>query len=454
MDRPSITVVGAGIVGLACARALQQAGFAITVVDRTGPCAGASFGNAAHIAIASIFPQSTPGIVGQSWRLLRDPNGPLVARPGYVLRHWPWFMRFLSLGRPDTVTRGTHIMNQLLSQAWTHWEPLLRDADAAHLVRKTGALHVFKSQTAMNKARGAYTERQRLGITCETLTAQQAMAMEPALTPNIGGAVHIPEMGLITDTHRLCMALFDRIAADGGQMLRQEVTAIRHDGVQTTEAFLPSNQVVLAAGAWSARFAKQLGVRIPVVSERGYHVMLPKTASPLHMPVLLIENKIALTPMQEGLRIASMAEFTLPDDRPDHARAAPVFQGLEQWIIGTDAPPQSRWVGPRPSTPDSRPIIGRSSLLPNVLLAYGHGHLGMTLAGLTASLVTSLATDGPPTIDMAWVSPARIPGRDLDGIAQHGGLNRLASCASDILAQRFTSGCQCRHLRRCLHCNS
>lgn len=411
MTQSSVTIIGAGIVGLVCAHKLQQQGFAVTIVDREGPCAGASFGNAAHIAIASIFPQSVPGIAGQSWRLLRDRHGPLIANPAYVLQRSPWFLKFLRLGNADAAARGTHVMSQLLSHAWEHWNPVLQDIGATHLMRQTGALHVFGSRQAMQNSQGAYFKRQQLGVECRVLGVEEAREMEPALTEHIAGAVHIPAMGHVTDTRQLCQALADRITANGGRLLRQQVTAIRNDGVQTTEAFLPSSQVVLAAGAWSSRFARELGVSVPVVSERGYHVQLPRSASALRTPVLLVENKVALTPMEDGLRMASVAEFTSPDAAPDHDRAAFVFQGLERWVSGADARPESRWVGPRPSTPDSRPIIGRSPAMPNVLLAYGHGHLGLSLGALTGSLIAALATGQAPPIDLSWLSPTRRLGK-------------------------------------------
>lgn len=405
--RGTVAILGAGLVGLACARALQRAGFQVTVVDRGGPGEGASFGNASHIATASVIPQATPGILRQTINLLRDPTGPLVARPGYVAKHLPWFLRFISNGNPATMKAGSLAMAAMIGKAWDSWLPVLDDINARHLVIQSGALHVFRSQAALDAAQGSYAFRRDLGVASERLNAEAARAMEPTLSPGIGGAMHVPSMGYVTDTLSLSLGLAARIEQDGGRIVKATATGLDAKGIQTQEGRIEADLVVLAAGAWSQAFAKQLGVHIPLVSERGYHVMLPRESSTLRMPLLLVERKVAVTPMEKGIRLASMAEFDVPDAKPDHDRAVPVLTGLDGWAKGLDAKPISRWVGPRPSVPDSRPVIGRAPGAPNVLLACGHGHLGLTLAALTGDAITALALGQPPEIDMEAVSPLR-----------------------------------------------
>jgi D-amino-acid dehydrogenase len=135
--------------------------------------------------------------------------------------------------------------------------------------------------------------------------------------------------------------------------------------------------------------------------------MLAPGSSPLRMPVRMVERKVALTPMAAGIRMASVAEFTHADAPADHVRAAPVFDGLERFVQGVDAEPVSKWVGPRPSVPDSRPILGTAPAAPHVLLAYGHGHLGVTLAALTGRIIADVASGRDPRVDMRAVAPLR-----------------------------------------------
>jgi glycine/D-amino acid oxidase-like deaminating enzyme len=400
-------ILGAGIVGLACGRALQRDGFRVTMLDRAGPGEGASFGNASQIATASVIPQATPGILGQTLRLLRDPRGPLVARPAYVARHLPWFLRFIAKGNGAAMRDGAEAMSALLGQAWPEWLPVLKDIGADHLVKRSGALHVFRSSQALAGARAMYDLRRELGVPSVELDAVGARALEPALSPAIAGAVHVPGMGYVTDTLALSRAFADQIQRDGGAVLRATGTGIDQRGVLTADGRLDADLVVVAAGAWSGPFMRQLGLRIPMVSERGYHLMYARDRSPLRMPLLLVERKTAVTPMEGGIRVASMAEFAEPDTAADHLRAEPVLTGLGDWLHGLDGEPTSRWVGPRPSIPDSRPVIGRAPGRHNVLLAFGHGHLGLTLAALTGRAIADLATDRKPAIDLGDVSPTR-----------------------------------------------
>jgi glycine/D-amino acid oxidase-like deaminating enzyme len=400
-------IVGAGVVGLNCARALQRDGFRVTVVDRGEPGQGASFGNAAQIATASVIPQATPGILKQTLRLLRDPHGPLVARPAYVARHLPWFLQFIANGDPIRMRSGAVAMAALIGQAWDAWRPVLDDVGATHLVERSGALHVFRSQQALVGARALYELRRELGVQSTELDGEAARAREPALSPDIAGAVHVPDMGVVKDPLELSRSLARAIERDGGTIVRALASRIDQRGVATSDGRIDADVVVLAAGAWSAKLASQLGVRIPLVSERGYHLMYGRNSSGVRMPLLLVERKVAVTPMSDGIRVASMAEFSAPDAPADHERAAPVLKGLGGWVQGLDGEPLSRWVGPRPSIPDSRPVIGRAPRCPNVLLAFGHGHLGLTLAAVTGRAIADLVGNRTPSIDLASVSPGR-----------------------------------------------
>ena len=411
------TILGAGVVGLACGLSLQRAGFDVTLIDRAGPGEGASAGNAGHMAIASIIPQSVPGILGQTLRLLRDPRGPLVARPGYVAANLPWFLRFLSLGSAARMEAGAVAMAAMMARVHESWAPLLAGAGAESLVSRTGALHVFRNapasrcvdsrDAAMRAVEPAYALRRRLGVECVGLDPAAARAREPALSEAIAGAVWLPGMGHVTDPLALSRRLAARIEVGGGRLLRAEAIGLDARGVTTAVGRVEGDLTVLAAGVWSRRFAAQLGVRVPLVAERGYHRMLDRAASPLRTPLLLMERKMAVTPMRDGVRLASIAEFAAPGAAPDHARVAPVFSGLGDWAEGLGAPPASEWMGARPVTPDSRPVIGRAPGAGNVILAFGHGHLGLTLAALTGQAVADLALGRPPGIDMEAVSPLR-----------------------------------------------
>ncbi len=404
-------ILGAGIVGLGCARALQRAGFDVTVVDRGPPGEAASLGNSGHLGTASVIPQATPGIWRQVPRMLLDRTSPLSVRPAYLAANLPWFLRFLANGQRKVAERGAEAMAALLGRVEASWAPLIEDAGAEGLVDpRAGLLHVFRSRAALEAASWAYELRRRLGIRAEELDGEAARAIEPLLAPDVEAAVWLPDVGIVRDPLGLSRAIATRIVARGGRFRRAEATGVDARGVLTRDGRLEADVVVIAAGAWSARFAAALGARVPLAAERGYHVMLGGSNAPVRTALLLAERRVTVTPMHGGLRLATMAEFAAPDATPDHDRAAAAFAGAEGWVPGLGGRVTSRWVGPRPSTPDSRPVIGRAPGAPNVLLAFGHGHLGMTLAALTGEVVANLALGQEAGIDLAPVSPTRFGG--------------------------------------------
>lgn len=227
------------------------------------------------------------------------------------------------------------------------------------------------------------------------------------MAPDVEAAVWLPDVGIVRDPLGLSRAIAARIEAEGGRTLRAVATGVDARGIATRDGRLDADVTVIAAGAWSARFAAALGARVPLAAERGYHVMLEGSNAPVRTALLLAERRVTVTPMRGGLRLATMAEFAAPDAPPITTAPPPPSAGAEAWVPGLGGRVASRWVGPRPSTPDSRPVIGRTPAAPNVLLAFGHGHLGMTLAALTGEVVADLARGRTPGIDLAPVSPTR-----------------------------------------------
>ena len=409
----SALVLGAGIVGVASALALQREGFAVMLLDRGRPGEACSLGNAGHLGTASVLPQAAPGIARTVPRLLRDRQGPLAVRWGYVARNLPWFVNFLRAGELRSAERTAEMMAVLLAQVGDAYAPLLRDAGAADLVTPSGLLHVFRTEAGLRGGRWGYELRRRLGIAVRDLGAEETRAMEPCLAGPIAGGVLLPDVATVRDplelTRRLA-ALFER---RGGTVMQAPAERVliengRARGVVTAAGDLVRADVVLlSAGAWSQRFAGALGVRVRVAAERGYHVMVQGSNAAVRQPLLLAERRVAVTPMRNGLRLTAMAEFADPDAAPDHDRAWRTIAGAEDMLPGATARVTSRWVGARPSTPDGRPIIGRAPRAGNVLLAYGHGHLGMTLAAVTGELVSDLAAGRAPRLDLAPFAPDR-----------------------------------------------
>lgn len=403
-------VIGGGIVGAAVAHALQSAGHQTTLIERSAPGMGASFGNAGHIGTASLVPQAVPGIWRNVPRWLRDPASPLAVRPSAFLRHLPWFLRFLANSPRGRMERNAAALAALLGEVPQTWAALARDAGADGLFdRGAGLLHVFESRAALDAARWAYELRAAHGVRVVELDAAATRDREPTLAPHVAAGMWLPDVATVRDPLALTQAVMARFRALGGTLLEAEVRDLKHRGdavasAETAEGDVEADVFVLAAGAWSARFARTFGARVPLAAERGYHIMARGGNARVRQPLMLAERRVVVSPMAHGLRLTALAEFDTPDAAPDHDRAARAFAGAESAIPGVTGGIESRWMGSRPSTPDGLPVIGRAPRADNAILAYGHGHLGLTFAALTGRMVLR-CLEGDPLPDA--VSPRR-----------------------------------------------
>jgi glycine/D-amino acid oxidase-like deaminating enzyme len=407
-------VLGAGVVGAAAALALRRDGWRVTLLDRGAPGEAASLGNAGNIGIGSVVPQATPAQVRAIPKLLREADGPLVARWPFVLRELPWFARFVANGRRSRMEANARALAALMERVPESWAALAAEAGAAELFARAGLLHVWRGEAAMRDAAWAYDLRRRLGVRVEDIDAGAARAREPALQGEVAGGRFLPDVPTVTDPLELTRRLVARFVALGGAMERAEAIEVvregdRVRGIRTAGGdLLDAELMVLAAGAWSARLARPHGARVPVIAERGYHVMVSGANARVSQPLLLVEARVMASPMRGGLRLTTMAEFADPDAPPDHDRAARVLGAASASLPGVMGRVESRWMGPRPSTPDSLPVIGRAPRAANLLLAYGHGHLGLTWAGVTAEAVADLAAGRAPRTDLSACAPARL----------------------------------------------
>jgi D-amino-acid dehydrogenase len=401
----SALVLGGGIVGSCIALELQRAGHATTLVERGEPGMGASFGNAGHIGTASVLPQAVPGIWRNVPKWLRDPGSPFAVSAPELLRHLPWFLRFILNSPRPRMERNAEGIATLLRVAPEAWSALSTECGADELFdRDSGLLHVFEDDAALEGVRWTYELRERLGVPVRELDGDATRVREPTLAPHVAAGMLLPAVWAVRDPLALTQAVLARFAALGGTVHRAEATTLhlergRVRAVESTDGRLDADLFVIAAGAWSGRYGRQLGARVPLAAERGYHVTARGGNAPVRQPLMLAERRIVVSPMRDGLRLTTLAEFALPDAAPDHDRAAAAFARAEGAIPGVTGGIATRWMGPRPSTPDGLPLVGRAPRAENAILAYGHGHLGLTLAALTGRLVAGAAAgQAPPEI--------------------------------------------------------
>jgi len=406
-NKQHFTVLGAGVVGLCCAVSLQRAGFSVTLVDRLDPGTGTSFGNAGLIQIDSVVPIATPGILRNVPGMLLDPKGPLVVRWRYLHRIAPWLVKFVRAARPDSVERISVALASLLDRSNDAWLELVAAANAQDVWRQSGELHVFRTKNAWDASRASDELRRRRGSALEELTVDEMRQLEPALSPDLYRGVFTPNANSITHPLHLSQRLFDLFRRNGGEFVKTNVTAVLNGvdgepaGLTTDGDTLPVDGLVIAAGAFSKPFAKSIGAPVPLDTERGYHLWLPEPGVEMRRPIVVGDHKFGIVPMTGGVRLVGTVEFGGLDLAPDWRRADILAELAEPFVPGLNLDGAERWMGYRPSMPDSLPVIGPAPGRKNVLLAFGHGHLGLTIGAVTGKMIAELAAGKVPDIDLA-----------------------------------------------------
>jgi len=411
MDRKAV-VVGAGIVGVCTGLALLERGCKVTIVDRLAPGEGCSFGNAGILASQAVVPTAMPGLLRQVPRLLADPQSPLVVRWASLPHTLPWLLRFCRAANIEQVQRSADAMKALYGSAVTLHQALALQAGVPELVRSTPGLYVHRDPAAIDLVAGLpWRLRRERGAQVEVLEGAALRDAEPALSPVYERGVRMGPMGYTTNPFRLVQAYAALFTQRGGVIVRAEVRGLKPLGqrvrIETEGVGLDADKVVVAAGAWSLALAKPLGLKLPLVAERGYHMTFADPGIQLNHVVSELELHFAVTSMEPGLRIAGTEEIGLADDPPSWRRAAVLHQHARRMFPKANLQTGSRWMGPRPGTPDSLPAIGPLPGHGNIFIAAGHGHLGLTGAPNTARIVAALVCGGQTGIALQAYAPDR-----------------------------------------------
>ncbi|MFN4090188.1 MAG: NAD(P)/FAD-dependent oxidoreductase [Alphaproteobacteria bacterium] len=407
-----VAVVGAGVVGICCALQLRRDGHAVTVYDPEAPGTQTSFGNAGAISSQSCIPMSGPGILKKVPGWLMDPLGPLAIRMAYLPRVAPWLARFVAAGRRERVLEQVKALRALHTPALDAHRDLAALAGAGGLIQQNGGLYVYETGAAFAADAGNRALMRAHGVELHELDAHELRQMEPALAPIFRHAVFLPTGAHTLDPGGLVQAYAAALQREGGEIRREKVLgfATGADGVtalRTDAGERPADAFVIAAGAWSHRLAAQIGDKVPLESERGYHMVVGQQAVPTRRPVSFIERRFMATTMNMGLRLAGTVEFAGLDAPPNWGRSEKLLEHAKRAFADLTVEEPSRWMGHRPATPDSLPVIGRAPKAANVLYAFGHGHLGLTGGAITGRMIADLVADRPPAVDPAPYSAAR-----------------------------------------------
>jgi D-amino-acid dehydrogenase len=403
----SIAIIGGGIVGCATALALAHDGHRVTMFDPSAPGAGTSSGNAGGIVTGSVTPTATPDVLRALPSYLFDRTSPAVLRLRHSLKVLPWFFRFARAGLPAEVDRIAAALHPIVSRSLSAHLSLAAVAGAKALITHEGWLKVFASKQAFAATALDRRLMDRFGVNYVILDRKAITDLEPNLNPDLCAiGLHQPGCGFVRYPMGLAQAYFDAAARQGAIHLRQHVRGVvrRSEGGVTVHAEVGTqkfDRLVVAAGAWSAKLVRQLGDRVSLDTERGYHIGFgPQTTGLMRGPVVLPGMSMVLSPMQDGLRLVSGDELAGLNAAPNYDRIRALIPAARRALPALcDIAPETEWMGFRPSTPDSLPVIGPSPKGNDVIYAFGHGHLGLTLAAITAQMVADTVAGRPLQID-------------------------------------------------------
>jgi len=404
-ERTDVLVIGAGIVGTACALELARRGAAVTVVDRGEIGHGCSYGNAGWLTPSLANPLPSPGVLLQAARWMLDPESPFYIRLSLRPGLWAWLVRFAAASRRAPYERGTEALTALSKYSLQAYEAWSREFPEPFGFAQRGLLMVTETSAGLAAARHELGLLARVGVRARVLTAEEVRAREPAVTGPIAGGVLFPD-----EAHVEPLATVAALAAEARrrgarfhpatEVFDFERSRGRIARLLTTRGAYAAERFVLAAGSWSADLGRKLGVALPILGGKGYAAIVDNVAVPPQSPVKILERRIAVTPRAGGLRLAGTLELVDRDDGIAPRRVAAILRGARGVLDLPEAPSVVEvWRGLRPCTPDGMPIIGFAQALPNLLLATGHQMLGLHTAPGTARLATDLLLGDEPAFD-------------------------------------------------------
>lgn len=409
-DRPSVLVIGAGIVGIACGIHLIERGAEVTLVDPEPPGSLTSSGNAGGLASTEVMPIGAPGVIKRIPGWLLDPLGPLSLRWRHLPSMLPWLMHFHRASVRQEVERISKGLSSLLGRSMRDTHELVHRARLQNLITERGAITVYENEKSRQLDALEWQIKRERGIIVEALDAASIKQMEPALH-NVSCGYFTPQWCNTTSPIRLAESLASFLHSMGAKFVRGRVDAFQEDDplrpVVLDCSVSSWDKVIVAAGVWSAELCRLLNESVLLESERGYNTTLSDPGINLNRQIIFGDRKFVATEIEEGLRIGGAAEFAGIHAPPDYRRSERLLEIAKTYLPDLNISDGKSWMGHRPSTPDSLPVISKSIRHPELYYAFGHGHIGLTTAATTGHLIAQLAMGEKPDIDLSPYSIGR-----------------------------------------------
>jgi len=403
---PHCVVIGAGIVGSACAWHLRRRGAEVTLIDSEMPGQSTSYGNAGCISPSSIYPFSYPGAIREVPGWLLDPLGPMKIRWRHIPSLAPWFWRFWRAGNARRVKEIVAAQATLMASVTRDFDEILQATGISSMRQSNGLILLYGNEREFAADAWHYEIRRQYGLPWQRLTGPELQALEPSVRLGKEGiAVLDPTWQHVLSPADVTNRIAESAFSSGARWVQDRVRRLEsretHVMAETTSGKrFECDYLVLATGVWTNRLLVQLGRRVPLMAKRGYHSMLAQPSVTLSHPIMSVSEYVVMTPMRDGLRVAGTAEFARIDASPDYRRAKVLLRHAQRFLPGLSGSEVTEWMGQRPMMPDSMPVIGPIPGHERVVCAFGHGHYGLTQGPTTGRLVSDLILGQRPHVDL------------------------------------------------------
>ena len=411
MSKANIIIIGGGVIGLVTALRMLDSNQEVILIDYQEPGSGTSYGNAGTIAEYAVLPVGSPSILKNLPSLLLNKNSPIAINRAEIFTLAPWLIRFLYQSSSKKAAKNAKAITDLLVDCRQRWKLLVKEINANSILKSNGCLYFYNKKSSFEAGKKDMTKRKMLGLNVEMLSPLELQKLEPNLDMIEGGASFFPDGAYLNDPGKIMKLLFQSVVKKGCTVINKAADKIERstEGVKVylnDNSQIDAKHVVISAGAYSKKFAKQAGDYVPLETERGYHIEYDMPEPLLNRPCCSVEKGFYMSPMTGRLRVAGTVEFggldqTISKHRIDHLK-----RGVSEFFPDLGDPNRS-WLGFRPSIPDSRPVISESSKGNDIIYAFGHGHIGLTLAPITAEIIESIITKTKPPVEISQYSVKR-----------------------------------------------
>ena len=406
----TVIVAGAGIVGVSTAIWLQRFGYQVKLIDRAGPASGTSYGNAGVLASGSVIPVTTPGLISKSPRMLLDPNKPLFLKYSYLPRLMPFLFKYLAHAKIEHVETYATAMSQLLYDTVDQHKSLAKGTGAEHYIQATDYLFGYDTEEAFEKDHFAWKLRSKLKHDFDILKGDTLKNIDPIYRDAFKVIVVNKNHGKISDPGEYIKQLAKYFVNNNGEILRANITSFQQKdstivGLETDNGVHRADHVIFTLGPWSGDISKRLGLNIPFETERGYHIELINPSKMPQNSIMVSSGKFVVTPMNGRIRLAGLVEFGGLKAEASHAPIKLLKKHAKKLFANIEYDNITEWLGHRPTTANSLPLIGRINSYKNVLVGFGHQHVGLTGGAKTGRILAELLDEREPNIQLSWFDP-------------------------------------------------